>query len=141
MARPNLYETLGVSSDATHDEIKKSYQNLVLKYHPDKGTSDSNKDFIEVDEAWKVLRDPEKRKQYDAEMGQARFDDKPIVHETLTMSDFVYDPDDDDYYHQCRCGGLYWIPDETEDTFYLPCDQCSLVIKVIKNPNDVKGKI
>lgn len=137
MARPNYYEVLCVSSSATHDEIKKSYQNLVLKLHPDKTSSGSNQEFIEVDEAWKVLRDPESRKQYDAEMGQARFDDKPIVHETLRKTEFSYDADSDVYYHDCRCGGVYVIPEEfnesqIQENIYIACEECSLVIELEK---------
>lgn len=132
MAHPNLYEVLCVSSSATYDEIKKSYQNLVLKFHPDKTSTSSHKEFIEVDEAWKVLRDTAQRKQYDAELGQARFDDKPIVHETLKKSEFDYDEESGVYYHECRCGGVYVMPEETQENVYIACDECSLVIELEK---------
>ncbi|XP_063708756.1 dnaJ homolog subfamily C member 24-like [Culicoides brevitarsis] len=135
MAGRNLYDVLQVSPTATHDEIKRSYQNLVLKHHPDKAQSASNDTFIEIDEAWKVLRDAEKRKQYDAELGQARFDDKPIVHETLRKSDFDFDAESETFYRDCRCGGVYVMPDDdggTDDSIYIACDECSLVIELEK---------
>uniref|UniRef100_A0A336N157 CSON014326 protein n=1 Tax=Culicoides sonorensis TaxID=179676 RepID=A0A336N157_CULSO len=138
MAR-NFYDVLQIPLDASQEEIKKSYQNLVLKHHPDKTNTESHTEFIEIDEAWKVLRDPEKRKQYDAELGQSRFDDKPIVHETLKKSDFEYDEESETYYHDCRCGGVYLIPDEfeanedkAEKSLYIACDECSLVIELEK---------
>jgi molecular chaperone DnaJ len=60
----SLYESLGVSKNATQDEIKKAYRKLVREVHPDKGTGNEER-FKEVQGAYDVLSDPEKRKQYD----------------------------------------------------------------------------
>jgi DnaJ family protein A protein 2 len=57
------YEILGVSASATPDELKKAHRKLALQHHPDKG-GDSEK-FKEINEAYDVLKDPEKRKIYD----------------------------------------------------------------------------
>jgi molecular chaperone DnaJ len=60
----SLYESLGVSKNATQDEIKKAYRKLVREVHPD--TSPGNEErFKEVQGAYDVLSDPDKRKQYD----------------------------------------------------------------------------
>lgn len=63
----DYYEILGVSKKADKDQIKKAYRKLALKYHPDKnsGDKDSEAKFKEISEAYAVLSDPEKRKQYD----------------------------------------------------------------------------
>jgi len=63
----DYYETLGVSKNATADEIRRSYRKLALKYHPDKnpGNKEAEEKFREIANAYEVLRDPEKRKAYD----------------------------------------------------------------------------
>src|SRR5581483_11835606 len=62
----DYYEVLGVSKNATADEIKSQYRKLALKFHPDRNKSpDASEYFKEVSEAYAILSDPEKRKVYD----------------------------------------------------------------------------
>lgn len=63
----DYYSILGVSKQAKEDEIKKAFRKLAVKYHPDKnpGNKESEEKFKELNEAYEVLSDPEKRKKYD----------------------------------------------------------------------------
>jgi molecular chaperone DnaJ len=64
MAKQDYYETLGVSKSASADEIKKAFRKLAVQYHPDKTGGDDTK-FKEVNEAYEVLKDQQKRQRYD----------------------------------------------------------------------------
>lgn len=67
MAQKDYYEALGVAKDASADDIKKAFRKLAVKYHPDRNQGDTaaEEKFKEINEAYAVLSDPEKRKKYD----------------------------------------------------------------------------
>lgn len=64
MSNRDYYEILGVSKDASADEIKKAFRKIAVKYHPDKEGGDEAK-FKEANEAYEVLKDSQKRQRYD----------------------------------------------------------------------------
>jgi DnaJ-class molecular chaperone len=69
MSSKTHYEILGVSQNASEQEIKKAYRSLSLKYHPDKNSEeDAQSRFQEISAANDIIGDPEKRKQYDFEL-------------------------------------------------------------------------
>jgi molecular chaperone DnaJ len=72
MARRDLYEVLGVSSDATQDDIRKAYRKLARTHHPDVNhhDPDAERRFKEINLAYQTLSDPAKRRQYDLYGGE-----------------------------------------------------------------------
>ena len=63
MASDDYYEILGVSKNASPDEIKKAFRRAAIEHHPDRGGDEAN--FKKINEAYEVLKDPEKRQRYD----------------------------------------------------------------------------
>ena len=62
---PNYYEVIGVSKNATPDEIKKKFRELAMKTHPDKTKEDSEDKMAELNKAYEILSDKERREKYD----------------------------------------------------------------------------
>ena len=71
----DYYEVLGLNKGASEDQIKKAFRKMAMKYHPDKnpGDKDAEAKFKEINEAYSVLSDPEKKKMYD-QFGHAGVD-------------------------------------------------------------------
>lgn len=74
MAKKDYYEVLGIQKGASDDDIKKAFRKLAIKYHPDKnqGNKEAEEQFKEINEAYQVLSDPEKKSHYD-QYGTADF--------------------------------------------------------------------
>lgn len=94
------YETLGVAKNASAAEIKKAYRQLALKYHPDKNQGDKTAEakFKEINEAYAVLSDAEKKKQYDT-YGSTDF------HQRYSQEDIFRNFDLNDILRQFGAGG------------------------------------
>src|SRR5579871_1882008 len=75
MAKQDFYETLGVSRSASPDEIKRAFRKLAMQYHPDRNAGDKNAEqkFKDINEAYDVLKDDQKRAAYDR-FGHAAFE-------------------------------------------------------------------
>jgi len=125
-------------------EIKKKYQELALKYHPDKNkTSETGEDktFQDINEAWKVLGNEALRKNYDAAESNRRFEASQtgaIWNEYLFSELEKTTNNEEEYSVTCRCGGLYLIDseeigqyqDQQETDLLVACDTCSLNILI-----------
>jgi curved DNA-binding protein len=100
MAEKDYYKILGVSKNATDSELKKAYRTLAMKYHPDqtKGDKAAEEKFKKISEAYAVLSDKEKRKQYD-EFGSAGFQQR------YTQEDIFKNYDFSDIFREFGFGG------------------------------------
>src|SRR5579871_2348375 len=75
MSKRDYYEVLGLSKGASAEDLKKAYRKMAMQYHPDRNPGDSTADekFREVNEAYDVLKDEQKRAAYDR-FGHAAFE-------------------------------------------------------------------
>ncbi len=89
MAETDYYKILGANKNASKDDIKKAYRKLAMKYHPDhtKGDKSAEEKFKKISEAYAVLSDPEKRKQYDT-FGSAGFQQRYSQEDIFRGFDF-----------------------------------------------------
>jgi len=100
MPEKDYYKILGVSKDASDTEIKKAYRKLAMKYHPDHTKNDKSAEekFKQVSEAYAVLSDTEKRKQYD-QFGSSGF------HQRFSQEDIFRGFDFSDVFREFGFGG------------------------------------
>ncbi len=96
----DYYATLGVSKQASEQEIKKAYRKLAVKYHPDKNPGDKQAEekFKEISEAYAVLSDTEKKAQYD-QFGDTDF------HQRYSQEDIFRGADFGDIFREFGMGG------------------------------------
>ncbi|XP_055370720.1 dnaJ homolog subfamily C member 24 [Condylostylus longicornis] len=124
----NYYEILNSRSSDSIQTIKENYQKLILLHHPDKKL---------VNKAWNVLRDPIKRKQYDALIYENEIS---LCNNVFAELDFTelkenYETDSSKFWtYQCRCGGSYIFEDlkqlDLHKLIEIECNECSLIIRV-----------
>ncbi len=91
MKKKDYYKLLGIDKNSTKEEIKKAYKKLALKYHPDRAPEENKKEyeekFKEISEAYAVLSDDTKRKQYDS-FGHSAFDQRYSQEDIFRGADF-----------------------------------------------------
>ncbi len=98
----DYYAVLGLEKNATAEQIKKAYRKLAVKYHPDKNPDDKQAEerFKEITEAYAVLSDPEKRRQYD-QFGEAGF------HQRFSQEDIFRNFDFGDIFREFGFNGSH----------------------------------
>ncbi|RKP10922.1 CSL zinc finger-domain-containing protein [Thamnocephalis sphaerospora] len=158
----SLYDILEVTEHATRDDIRLSYQRLLLQYHPDKragerrrpaaetaaagdpaGSSAATEEHLrqrldDVLRAWYTLGDTTRRADYDKQLRAARLCQPGPMDVEVDLDDMDYDEDTGVFTYACRCSGAYTL---TEDDLevgadLVGCAQCSLRIRVLYQAAD-----
>lgn len=163
--RETHYDVLSVKEDASYEEIRVSYRTAILNSHPDKLNSDheTGERFLRVQKAWEILSDPKSRTAYDNELRDLRQD--VVASEDIGLDDMIIEDAGEvmELYYQCRCGDNFLVdslelnqmgytlmrdgtgiflrtPDALPASIVLPCGSCSLLVRLMINP-DVKVSI
>lgn len=136
----DLYKVLKCEENASSEDLKRSYQKLVLECHPDKlqnqnltqvEIEQATNEFIRIDKAWKILSDDNLRQKYDARWKERCIAQTWPIQEEVEICDFDVD-EDGLHQYPCRCGGEFSL-DQTDVTLCMDivtCSNCSLAIKV-----------
>ncbi|KAI8393960.1 uncharacterized protein BYT42DRAFT_552884 [Radiomyces spectabilis] len=128
------YEVLGISETADVDYIKQRFQQLILVHHPDKNTDSANDQQVyRILKAWEVLRNAEKRRQYDLELKASRSRQQISINAEIDLDDMEYDEENRVYFSPCRCSGFYEITenDLERGVEIVGCDLCSLRVRIL----------
>lgn len=137
------YNVLGVSVNSSHEEIKRAYQRLALKFHPDKldksltqdDRNKANEKFLAIDKAWKLLNDQETRRNCDKQLKEWGLSQDWPVSAEVDLDDMEYHEDSGSYSSGCRCRGEYVITESDLDNGHniVCCSDCTLSIRVLYN--------
>lgn len=132
------YDTLGVSEDASSDDVRKAYKEACLAFHPDKQRPGSGCQEVAAaaaaltaaQEAWAVLGDEAARKQYDEARGRGQ--GTRVVTDTFDEAELEEDYEDGWVGTDCRCGGRFAVSRHELlcEPVVVPCDTCSLAIRI-----------
>jgi curved DNA-binding protein CbpA len=142
------YDALGVAEDADLDAVRRAYKAACLAHHPDKQTqqhrqqgrgggdtvlepsaASAERKMAAAQAAWAVLGDADARNAYDSARQRVR---NRVVTDTLWLDD-LRNVGDGWLGADCRCGGRYLLSpsDHLASVDTLPCDTCSLAIRVV----------
>lgn len=137
------YAALGVPLEASAEEVKAAYRRAALRLHPDKAAAPDAapaEDFLRVQHAWEVLGDPDRRSEYDRQLGLLAAQAEVQVNEHVQVQEMHLsrlDPSSAECLTwPCRCGGTYCLLLEDvsdgrhSEEVLVPCNTCSLYIAV-----------
>ena len=149
-----MYEALGVGPGAEGGELRGAYLRACRETHPDRavGVGGGGEAFLEVQAAWEVLRDPERRGEYDravarAEVRRRAVEDRCTFYDEVELEDLetrteavpgagagAASGEEVSYVFPCRCGELFSLTAEEVcglgEAVAVPCASCSLFLRV-----------
>ncbi|CAH2244975.1 jg8445 [Pararge aegeria aegeria] len=127
----DYYKILQSERNASNEQLKRSYQRLVLLSHPDKAGDGQEMKFHLIQKAWSILKDPTSRRQYDAEFACYE-NDQLLLYNTISISEMRFDAAEDAYTYPCRCNGVYYLEagELSSNKVIIGCNECSFSIQV-----------
>lgn len=131
---PDHYGALGLPRDSSIAELRQRYLDLSRQHHPDKSKAEDARDiFQRVCEAWSVLSDPMKRREYDALLTHRSVAQHFPVDAEVDLDDMVYDEASGTFSRECRCSGHFIVSDEQLENGcdIVSCSTCTLSIRVL----------
>lgn len=126
----NYYAVLGCDSSATTEVLKHCYQELIMRYHPDKqsGSEVSSDKFISINKAYNTLKDDRLRKEYDALLLSNNLNDSALIFAEFSKKDLTFV--NGEVVFTCRCGDDISIPENVEENVLIECSECSNCILI-----------
>ena len=138
----NYYAILGLSEDASIEEIKKRYKALLLQHHPDKNVSSATSyaedslNFVRLlNGIWKTLSDEARKQKYDQKLKQSNGCQNAVIGDVITYKDLdkvEHDGNNVKIIQFCRCGNLCVVLEHFQEELItvLGCEFCSQLILV-----------
>jgi diphthamide biosynthesis protein 4 len=150
----DLYRVLNIDKEIkpSTEQIKRKYLELVQLHHPDKQDGCNDDDmFIQIQQAYEILRDTKKRKAYDEEYERYLYATNKTsfgeVSEFINISEMEFLEEENKFSWSCRCGSSYDIESNDVDgehsfqSIIVGCRSCSLKIKVVNDLDDEDDEV
>lgn len=138
----DYYQLLGCSPADDIALIKKKYQELIVKHHPDKsGSEETSELFLAVNSAWRILSNNADRRRYDAELANNRLvtSQESAIWCQVPVEDLKAGPATQLSF-ACKCGGSYSAPEadirtqlQEDSELLMECDSCSFSILIVRS--------
>jgi DnaJ-class molecular chaperone len=147
----NFYDILDVHPNASKSDIKKAYHNLVMQYHPDKCTDkDASKKFQEIQTAYEVLYDDDKRKKYDNMTNEQKLQAYDLIKQYFTdinpqhsyiynsIIDFIYGNNKDEFEQEINSLNIKKIFSRIAEKINLKTNKDNHIINITNNYHEIK---
>lgn len=138
-AAEDCYRVLELDRHCSAGDIRRNFQRLAKKYHPDKLPPEASqlerdiatKEFQKISQAYRTLCD--NKTSHDTALDAEKLTQKWPVSDTVDLDDMTFDPTEAQYRSPCRCGGCYVVNDGDleEGVELVCCSMCSLSIKIL----------
>jgi len=136
----DAYGILKLDASATAEDIRRAYHQAARDHHPDRRKAgESDMHFIQVQRAWEALREPDARRQYDAQKRlETMLEEQALASlSDVTLDDMTHiqDPNGNYWQYPCRCGDWYELTEDQRDEGIniVACSSCTFAIRILED--------